>query len=414
MATTVNRAYERAVSPVFISYKRNRADEVKKITEYFNLLGIPFWQDVNDLGHGQTEQEIRRILSDETISGALMFLTPDVKDSPMICKVEAPLIVDRKRNDDTFYCVPALHQMDYKSVDHLGLNLNGVLLSNWNLHGVSKDPNHVFTDEDARRIAERVFVQRLGVCHGLSGAGVPLKIGINTFGAGFDASQCFRISWNHFFKGRHASDETWTQKLLPTLDFLSSRLKDKKRPAEFQGQASLSAALALGTEFLDTTGYDASWRSTTKGQSEEVWSLNAGSAEPEINISLVGGDVGAADLAVLISLTNNVAPDFGRLRHTLSLRDVLKFEVNEGANNRPSISAARGLAIAREVVQQMRTVRSEAHANGAVHLFMAVPVAFSFVFGQLLNTFGKVVTYEYDAMREPAYNQEVVLYPSKG
>ena len=102
-------------------------------------------------------------------------------------------------------------------------------------------------------------------------------------------------------------------------------------------------------------------------------------------------------------MTDNVSSDFGDIRSNLPLREVLEIEVKEGATNKPDISASRGLAIAREVVKQMRNVRYEKQIKGAMHLFMAVPAAFSFILGQLLNTFGEVVTYERDETRSPAY-----------
>jgi hypothetical protein len=94
---------------MFISYSRKRIDEVKKIAERLDLLGIPCWQDINDLGHEQTGQEITRILGEESLAGALVFLTPEFKNSVMIRAVEAPLIVERKRGDDHFVFVPVLH-----------------------------------------------------------------------------------------------------------------------------------------------------------------------------------------------------------------------------------------------------------------------------------------------------------------
>ncbi len=403
---------EKVISPVFISYKRERLEEIKRIGEYFDLLGIPYWQDVKDLGHEQMETEIRGILSKGNVSGALMFLTPEIKDSPMIRDVEAPEIVKRKLKDDWFYCVPAIHQMNYNSVDDLGLSLRGVQLSNWNLLGISHDSSHCFTDGDARKIAERVFSERLAMCRRTVNEHTPLKIGINTCKDGFDDFLCYRLSLHHFFDGRHASDETWTLKLLPAFDFLSLKIRETNLPVEFRGKVTTTTALALGTRFRETSGHEATWCSTKAGRPEEVWSLNLGNEDPEINIIFLGGAVGETDLAVLISLTNDVSSEFGKVRNTLSLRQVIKVEVKEGANNGPNICAARGLSIAKEIIRTMRNVRSDYQATGTVHLFMAVPVSFSFIFGQLLNTFGKVVTYEYDANREPAYMQEVTLYPS--
>ena len=51
--------------------------------------------------------------------------------------------------------------------------------------------------------------------------------------------------------------------------------------------------------------------------------------------------------------------------------------------------------LAHLVIEAARNARTDYDITGSVHLFMAVPVGLAMLIGQLLNTLGKVQTYEH-------------------
>jgi len=90
----------------FLSYRRSRLDEAKLLIQSQHDVGIPTWQDIRNLDEEPTEKAIRGILNNEFTANAILWITPDVAQSPMIQKVEAPAIFRRYQQDDDFFVIP--------------------------------------------------------------------------------------------------------------------------------------------------------------------------------------------------------------------------------------------------------------------------------------------------------------------
>ena len=86
----------------FLSYRRLRSGEAALLIEAQHDHGIPTWQDTKNLGTVPTEDEIRRTLADPSTASAVLFVTPEVEQSPIIRNVEIPKIVQRAEADDGF------------------------------------------------------------------------------------------------------------------------------------------------------------------------------------------------------------------------------------------------------------------------------------------------------------------------
>jgi hypothetical protein len=99
----------------FLSYKRERASDIEKLAKALGDRGVPVWQDVRDLQLTHTEVELRNVLSDPCTGSALLFITPEVRQSAMVCSVEAPSIINRAVADQQFFAVPvAAGGLDYE------------------------------------------------------------------------------------------------------------------------------------------------------------------------------------------------------------------------------------------------------------------------------------------------------------
>src|ERR1700736_4463986 len=117
----------------FLSYRRTRAAEAALLIQAQHDHGIPTWQDVHNLGSVLTEDEVRRVLANTSIASAILFITPEVDDSPIIRNVEVPRIIQRAETSDGFFVVPlAAGGLNYaKAAELTSNNLTAQNLANW-------------------------------------------------------------------------------------------------------------------------------------------------------------------------------------------------------------------------------------------------------------------------------------------
>ena len=121
----------------FLSYRRACADDAKLLIEAQHDVGIPTWQDTTNLGEEPTQDAIRKVLADPQIANALLWLTPDVDDSPIIQRVEIPPALARFRAGDGFFVTPVLARgLDYKEVDTVLDHRFAPSLTDWNLRKI--------------------------------------------------------------------------------------------------------------------------------------------------------------------------------------------------------------------------------------------------------------------------------------
>ena len=209
----------------FLSYRRSRIQEARSLIERQHDLGIPTWQDVQDLNEVPTEDAIRSVLADRETANAVMWLTPDVADSNMIRKVEAPAILDRHGRGAPFFVVPvAAGGLDYKDA---AATVEGDIgmedLYRWNILKVSSVPA---TEEDIDRVASRVLSRRLKALHQSLPTEKKLDLVLNTrsrFNPG--RRPALLLDWTHRFDDRLATASTWSDLLLPALSKVSGQLQ---------------------------------------------------------------------------------------------------------------------------------------------------------------------------------------------
>src|SRR5882672_8388139 len=91
----------------FLSYRRMRRHEAELLIAAQHDYGIPTWQDIRNLDETPTEAALRNVLLDPTTANAVLWITPEVADSPVIRTVEAPLILQRAQAGDDFFLIPA-------------------------------------------------------------------------------------------------------------------------------------------------------------------------------------------------------------------------------------------------------------------------------------------------------------------
>ena len=184
----------------------------------------------------------------------------------------------------------------------------------------------------------------------------------------------------------------------------------RERGLALSGFLSLPAAVALGSAFVETAGVAVDWLQA--GQPTDApWSLSATSESVPIEVEFRALEPRAYDIGVLVSITDDVEAPFGAtMRQLPSLRTA----VHVSARSLPLRieSAGQAAALARAVRDAIRQARRDYGATGTVHLFLAVPAGIAVLLGQLLNTLGRVQTYDFQADRADPYSPAVALDPS--
>jgi hypothetical protein len=159
----------------------------------------------------------------------------------------------------------------------------------------------------------------------------------------------------------------------------------------FGGDFPYEAAMALGCAFLST----GSWRQVTKARPDQLWSLSTPRVKSGFQSRIVSDNASARDIAVLISVADNVEPLFASTRKLLPPLRAIAHVAGPGPYPHLLNSAGEASDIAFVVQDAMRQTRRAYGNVGTVHVFAATPAGLAVLIGQLLNTFGAVQTYEH-------------------
>ena len=394
-----------------MSYRRNRLAEVAELVAAKKERGIPTWQDIEDLKTEPTEAEIRNVLATNEIANVLLWVTPDVGQSPMITKVEVPCAVERHKKQDGFFILPvAAGGLSYGEIGALLGSHTGVTdLSNWNIAKVNSDPA---TSQDISYVSNILLNQRLSNIQNRLPEGEPLRLVINTrVSTGHQPGIALEVDWTHRFsggQGRTASPHDWQSKLLKALEDIAraTQRHANKREVIASGLASLPAVTALGYYFMAPGGIGIAWEQFFPDRSRQLWSLSATREASGHEAIITAGQTAADDLAVMVSVNADVEGAVATSReNTGPFRAYVHIKSPEGQKFLRTPGEA--LDVAQLTIESAREARHKFGIRGKVHLFMAVPAGLAMLIGQLSNALGPVQTYEHiqtDAtgMYEPA------------
>jgi hypothetical protein len=382
----------------FVSYRRSRLSEVERLIRSLRERGIPTWQDVKDLDETHTDSELRRVLKDSDTANAVLWITPDVADSDIIRRVEAPLIMSRADSeDDPFFVVPvAAGGAGYgDAAEAVGEDLSLATLEEWNIRKVANDPAR---EADVRVISQRVLSRRLrAVVDGMD-ADDPITLGLFARkGPAADNNFALAMDWTGRITNRHASETIWKRHLLPAVADVVDSVEQFSGGKQViaSGLPTISAAFALGRGFMAPRGIESTWLQFSPASGEVGWSLREAREDIELVVRCRDKDAGADDLAVLVSVSAPVEHAWAASKEDLpSFRALVDVRLNGHGN--AVLNAGQALDIAHQTIDAVRQARNEFRPKGSVHLFMAVPVGISFLLGQLSNTLGPIRLYEHD------------------
>lgn len=400
----------------FLSYKRERSGEARLLVEALRDHGIPTWQDVSDLGSGITEAEITAVLAEPSTSSSVMLVTPEVASSDVIRKVEAPRIIGRVLDGDGFYVVPiAAGGMGYGGIGPaLGPGIGSADMAAFNVLKSDDDP---FSTSFASSVARRTLGDRLAAITASAPASDPLTLQVSTRAPlPKMAGITLRADLRHRFAGRHANPGAWSDHIVPAFSAIAHALASRAsgRSVEMSGFPALPVAVALGAAFPALWPVKASWLQDVRrfGGSSERWGLDVPAAPCGFRTRTVPRSASADDLALLVSVTNDVSQDFNVSTTALRFRAVVTVEPQNRAVTPPPLGAGEALDLSILAIGAVRTAVAQMGSRGTLHLFLAVPAGLAFLIGQQLNTFGTVQTYEHDPSMAVPYVAAATLHPS--
>ncbi|MCP5517939.1 MAG: SAVED domain-containing protein [Verrucomicrobiales bacterium] len=402
----------------FLSYRRSRADEAALLIAAQHLYGIPTWQDIADLDTGLTARQITDALDSPGTANAVLWITPDVRDSSFMQKIEVPRILDRADSGDGFFEVTvAAGGLDYERAAATldpRLSLHDLRLRN--LMQAKTDP---ITEAFASEVARRVLKQRLKAAHRFHPSGAPLQLRLSTWSTdGPMPGNELMLDWRSHFNGRLAPASVWRSKLLPALTDLVETVGTQapERRIEASGKFSFAAALALGSAFRQTGRVRLDVSQDSRDGSAQLWSVYSRREAVPLAIQSRDDTLDSEDLAVLVSIIvgpKETENDLALSRAALpKFRGIVQIANTSGVPlvvNRPEEAA--------DIAWQVRDAIHEAitrfHPIGTIHLFVAAPVALAVLMGQLFNTLPAVQVYEHVRGASPGpYQPALWLDPS--
>jgi len=382
----------------FLSYRRERLHEARLLIEAQHDIGIPTWQDIENLYNDPTEESLRSVLSDPNVANAVMWLTPEVQSSIIIQRVEAPMILDRYRKQDGFFVLPvAAGGLTYEGAAAVVEGSIGIEnLQNWNIMKVTSDPA---SPVDIRKIAVQILQRRIDSINHYLPPGEPFKLVLNTrVRPAFNSGLAIIIDWTHRLTKREAAKQTWNQYLLPALSDVADVIQQQapKRSIQASGLLSIPAATTLGFTFMAPRGVNIAWEQFTPGRDPQKWSISETPEESGFKTDVIAGQASADDLAVMVSVNADVSNAVSRSKASLPSFRVFVHVKHPAKTGSVEISSpGQAIQLANMVVDTARQAREGYRITGRVHLFMAVPVGLAMLIGQLLNTLGQVQTYEH-------------------
>jgi len=365
----------------FISYRRHNSGDVRALTRALRHRGITTWLDTENLANEQTEDEIRRVIHSDETGGAILYLTPATCGSPMILDVEIPQLLARKRLDSSFFIVPVLGPgINYDEMGRLlGYRFGADDLARWNV--MRPSGTGTFLRDHAREVAKRVVALTLEQRLTGKPRDVTYRLRLDARRRpGFDPSALLSLDWSDRF------------------------------PVHLVGEGLLGmpAAIALGRAFASPKQVRLDWAQSRTDSDTEIWSLSRVDEEIACSASMESRDTASQELALLVSITDDVRPSFD-LSSLVSapVRALIDVRLQAFSHR---LSSAQAGHVVRKTIAALRAARSRYRAMGTVHVFIAGPVGIGVLLGEELNTFSSITTYEFCPAERVPYIAAAVLY----
>ncbi|MCU0552555.1 MAG: SAVED domain-containing protein [Leptolyngbya sp. Prado105] len=246
-----------------------------------------------------------------------------------------------------------------------------------------------------RGVAEET--QRSQIVQPVRAAIAPLSLWIQGWKhRSFEGVPTVELDWTeHFdlevYPRRIASQKIWDEQLFPSLAEAKQAFP-MGSVIDVRGQMPLSAAFAIGTQFLDVEGYTLQVLQRTSGQNA-LWRSDAKKSDARFHEVEKAGKSGE-NLLVMLAITGSGREAASRLFQSGEFDAIVYAEPVAGTGEDAIASDGDAVALAIDGRRLIRECRDRYGAR-CVHLVLFCPVGFALFLG-MRSRFGEVLTYEFD------------------
>jgi hypothetical protein len=389
---------------VFLSYKREDAEEVKYLQQQLKVRGVRAWRDVTDLGlGGSTKDEITRAIDQES-DGFVIYITPQCLKSDFIWDVEVPAALKRRERDQAFNIIPIFRGVSGIEVKRFCAAHSLPSLTDFNgvsLPDSSTGESKLFNDE-LGKVAERTLRATFNLRLRRVGADRDRNyepcICLKTFPyEPSTPSLDLDLDWTGLFKSKDEvpTDEEWEEILFPALQDVKNVLSAKipSRRLHVFVQAILPVAFTLGFTFAA----NAHFTLLLEGNHGTWSSGGVPSEQPPLRV-LNYDDNGNAHVAVVeIAVSRATAQGAAQSLSSsgLSYKHHIRFELPNGPDSISGVKdASQALAMSQQIGQELRRL-CDSRGVSQVHLFAALPAALAVMVGHQFNALRAVTLYHF-------------------
>lgn len=385
------------IDPVFVSYRQSDGTPItSELAWLLRSAGVPVWRDRDDLPPGDTDERLRQAI-DEGISGAVLVVTPEVRDSRAVRQIEAPRILALHSADPRFALGivndierPPGH-LDYEAPDRL-LEVAPPVL-----RGVDQHASQRAGLLDTTR---KLVFHRIASCREMirSGDGA-LRLSLQTR----NTPQVYDRTDSHLdIRVRPSRHERLPSReglidLRDTIGLLpDSATRADARKVVLTGGAHLSVALAIGAalpssrvgrlDVLDQRGQ--AWMSGSEAELGQSRLLQV-AFDHESQVAGTGRAAVAVYLDLLTPQSNSAFERF-QDEHPDRFARVIHLTLSFDGLINPTVAGA----LAAESAAAIRRASTE-NGNAEVHLLLRCPFPMAVLVGRLTNTL-RLVAYEWD------------------
>jgi len=395
---------------VFLSYNHEQKDLAVEIDRRLREHGVPVWRDERKIGPDPLESQIESVLQSEEISGAILLLSQDILDSPTILNVELPQIHTRHKNDDTFFAFilrcPGLSARRASEILSDTAHVND--FSEWFFHALELSEDD---SPNCNQVVDEVIQRRLSALVNSKSDTDTIRCSINSYPSPNPTDKLWLhadIS-HHFEDNRLPTEEMWNNRIRETITRLTNHLAEyaEDKVIEFTGRTRLPIAFTVGSQYPTPRGIHAKWAQQDPNFNKIIWDVTGPSSDAELSVNSTLKDSSMTDLAVYLSLTDEVRPEVGN-----SASDLPDFNTEleiTRTDYDQDITPAQGLKIANTF---QKTVRDELNTRSnieTIHLFQSSPVGLSFLLGQHTNTLPPIQTYAFNDNQQPRRYEPAIL-----
>lgn len=372
---------------VFLSYSRKNLDEVQEIARILCAGGIRIWQDIQSLGVGNTEEQIKSAIQKEC-AAFFIYLTEESINSIFIRENEIREAFNKRGQDSNFYIIPLINmplaKANQKLKDILGGDIsryNGIIM-----------PEGESPSNASRKIRTLLLKTMIEPSENRD-----ITISLTTYSrTSGDIGPQIDLDWSRLsFPEELSSNSTWQKYLLPALMDVKDALLDTGiNNIRIFSKANLTAGLAFGYIFRRETDFVLNIK-----QGDQWWSSQS---KPATGAALKtmeeSRSVESKQLGVNLSLTNKVDHSMREYigENDISLRAELRIEPKSGPSRASVPDSLTAAAMAWEIGNTIRAARDKYNTTD-IHLFASMPLGLAYLVGSELNACGRIHLYDFDS-----------------